>query len=89
MSLLEYPRLQMGRQAVPKSIVRVVFGVLLGVFGACLPAAAARVDFQRDVRPILADNCFACHGPDEASRLADLRLDTKDGAVAQRPNGPL
>ena len=31
---------------------------------------AAPVDFQRDVRPILADNCFQCHGPDEAAREA-------------------
>jgi mono/diheme cytochrome c family protein len=48
---------------------------------------AAKVDFNRQVLPILADNCFACHGPDEKQRKAKLRLDTKEGAFAKLRSG--
>lgn len=43
---------------------------------------AQSVQFNRDVRPILSDNCFACHGPDANKRAADLRLDQRDDAIA-------
>ncbi len=47
-------------------------------------AEPADVKFNQEIRPILSANCFACHGPDEQSREAELRLDTREGAFADR-----
>ena len=67
-------------------------GVILGILAVALapdsvraaPAKADKVDFNFQVRPILADRCFKCHGPDAKSRKADLRLDLPESAYALR-----
>jgi len=58
---------------------------LLSLFLAASTAAPLpdKVDFNRDVRPILSENCFYCHGPDASHRKAKLRLDLRDAALAK------
>ena len=61
------------------------FGVL-AVLLSCGPAVGAgpAVDFDREVRPILSEHCYACHGPDAKARKADLRLDARADAFRDR-----
>lgn len=65
--------------------IRQLFGATLLLSGFCLSVQAEEpLSYNRDVRPILAANCFACHGPDSASRQADLRLDQKEVAETMK-----
>ena len=56
----------------------------LGIAGAAAlcSIAWAGVEYNRDIRPILSDRCYTCHGPDNAQRKSKLRLDTEAGAKA-------
>ena len=66
---------------------------MLGFFALAAMSARAeatlpeRVDYNDHVRPILSDRCYTCHGPDKGQRQADLRLDSQEGALAERPGG--
>ena len=66
-------------------LVLVVIGCQAGEASGAPPAAP--VNFQRQVRPILSENCFLCHGPDKGTRMADVRLDIREGAFAKRKDG--
>lgn len=63
--------------------------LLVFIVFVALSASAQTVSFNRDVRPILSDRCFACHGPDQASRKSKLRLDREaDSRLAIVPGSP-
>ncbi len=53
------------------------------LLAAVLPAIAAEVEFNRDIRPVLSENCFTCHGPDPGNRKTALRFDTEQGSKAE------
>jgi len=61
---------------------------ILAALVVALPAFSAKVDYNEDVRPILSENCFYCHGPDGNKRKAKLRLDVREAALEKKAFAP-
>jgi Protein of unknown function (DUF1553)/Protein of unknown function (DUF1549)/Planctomycete cytochrome C len=86
-----YPRTDQSRLWLPCCLIALGMILPIGqVWASAVPGqveSAGKVNYNRDVRPILARNCFACHGQDEAKRAKGLRLDRRDLAVKPLKNG--
>ncbi len=69
------------------SVRRFAFVFSVTVIGATAHAADSPIDFNHDIRPILSNRCWKCHGPDEKERQAGLRFDSRDGVLAKLESG--
>ncbi|MEQ9409558.1 MAG: PSD1 and planctomycete cytochrome C domain-containing protein [Fuerstiella sp.] len=69
------------RQIRPRTLLTVLMLQTVSLLPFTGPLCAADVDFNRDIRPILSNHCFQCHGPDDDARQAELRLDLRESAT--------
>src|SRR5579871_1363735 len=66
-------------------VVRLLCGIVCSAF----VLQGASISFNRDIRPIMSDTCFRCHGPDKSSRMANLRLDIREDALQPMKDGAI
>ncbi|HLK61163.1 MAG TPA: PSD1 and planctomycete cytochrome C domain-containing protein [Chthonomonadaceae bacterium] len=82
---------QPGRSGIGSVVFRLILACLIGVGGpasATSPAPpASKLDYLRDIRPLLAANCFPCHGQDDKKRQAGMRLDVREAAYGKSAEG--
>src|SRR2546421_5895295 len=82
------PRTFRRHSTILRTIISILFVWAPAVRGVSLPDGGnSAVEFDRDVRPILSENCFKCHGPDASQRMAGLRLDLVDGSRKKLDSG--
>jgi hypothetical protein len=83
--------METSRSMIPIRVIRVIRGCFLflafGVPSASVEPKEQSIDFNRDIRPILSKNCFACHGQDAPHRVTKMRLDRRDSATKQQKSG--
>src|ERR1700691_4807505 len=74
--------------SAPASFGRMAALVILLAASNGLGVTPAKLEYNRDVRTILSDKCFKCHGPDSQARKAELRLDVRESALALHDGVP-
>jgi hypothetical protein len=73
------------RMLIP--VLLVSFLILPQSQGTGAEPLSSSIEFNRDIRPILSKNCYACHGPDAKSRATKMRLDQRESAIAKNKKG--
>lgn len=76
-----------GSSTMMKFVRKSLFVLLCFGGGVVFGSEAAPLSYNRDIRPILSDNCFSCHGPDSAKRESGLRLDLRESATSELDSG--